>query len=262
MDPFIEKKFYTYDIPYQEHFSGYFESVFIGWFPFFKIASSSANTKGIKKSKEILLEEARSLDPIYNKIQATDSVIYFHNKDYPGNSEILAHGQEISWNEIKVKAGFNNYSEIYKALRTSIGSYSKAFAQPELEGKLEAFLENKNIWQPGEGSFDPLTLKKIYHSFKGLGKSNIIIEDEFFQTKKEINLDLITIEEFMLEIQGQYYYLYDRNKSLLFVAEWDSFFFLICSSAEIVRNIIPHSGFEGFYADSTTMHGWEHTCMY
>ncbi|WP_207426650.1 DUF2711 family protein [Pedobacter sp. SYSU D00535] len=258
MDIFKEQKLYTYEEPFKKHFSGAFDWVFISWFPFFKIKTHTDNGGSFKKSVEISLEEARAKDPIYEKIQATNAVIYAHNESYPGKSEILQHGQEVSWADIKIKAGMNSYSDVYKALKTSIGAYNKAFARPDLEENLELFLQKEAIWQPGEGSFDPRTLKKIYSLFKTFTSPHIVVEDEFFDSKKELDLSRLTVEDFVEEIGGRDYYIYDVEKSLFFATEWDSFFHLICSSSPIIRSAVTELGFEGFFADTATRHGWEH----
>lgn len=258
MNIFEKQQFYTYDVPFQMHFAGLFDSVFISWFPFFKIACKPGKTSSFKKSFEISLDDIRAIDPIFNKIQASNAVIYTSNKDYPERSVILTHGQEVSWNEVKTGAGFQNFSELYKALKTSIGAYNHAFSRRGLAERLQTFLEKEQFWQPGEGAFDPITLRKIYSSFMILGKPNIIVEDEFLETKRELYLPSLTIDEFAEEIGGKDYYIYDIDRSLLFVTEWDSFFHLICSSSENVERIVSDLRFEGFYADSTTIHGWEH----
>src|SRR5687768_15760452 len=102
MDPISKQQFYTYDTPFKKHFEGIFDSVFIGFFPFFKILKNDAQGVNFKKSERISLEEARTRDPIYDKIQAANAVIYSKNQNYPGKLEILEYGYVITWDEIKI----------------------------------------------------------------------------------------------------------------------------------------------------------------
>ena len=257
MDPFSDQELYPqYDRMFLDHFKGLFDSVFVGFFPFFKI--QDFNASDYRKSLEISLEDARNQDEVFRNITATNATIYTRNTNYPSEKEISTKGTIVTWAVVRKGAGFNSNSELCKALKTSIGAYNLEFARPDLAKKLETFVKKAKLWVPGEGAFDVLTSLKIYHTFVSLGKKFIVIVDEHYQTKRELNLNDLTAEEFTQEIGGKDYYIYSADKSILFSVDWDSFFFLICSTSTLLKRIIESQEFEGFFAGPMTTHGWEH----
>lgn len=247
-----------YDISIKEHYKSLKYSVFITFLPFFKISNKQYQETNYQKSQQISLEEARAKNENYNRIQATNAIIYsYDNKNYPKDEEILKQGQIVTWDFIRINAGFKSYSEIYKALKTSIGAYNKAHVRDDLNKKLKTFVAKEQIWVPAEGAFDVITLTQIYHSFIHFNKFNIIVQDEFYHQTKELNLENLSMSDFINAIGGKDYYIYASDKSLLFTIEWDSFFFLICSDSNLLPDVISHASLEGFYANNSTTHAWE-----
>ena len=245
------------DKSFLEHFEGVFDSVYIGFLPFFTINDRNFNNFDYKKAVEVTLEQARMQDDIFNNIEASNATIHIRNVSYPSDEEILAHGKIVPWFDVLNSAGLASKSDLYKALKTSIGAYNENYARPDLAKKLDRFTRTAQVWQPGEGHYDVLTLVKIYNSFRLLGITHIIVEDEFLETRKELILDNITHEKFIEEISGKDYYIYSADQSILFSIDWDSFFFIICSSSSKIARIIEQEEFDGFFASSITTHTWE-----
>lgn len=260
MDPFKEQKFYPQDDnqPFLEYFSSVFNTVYIGFFSFFTIRDNNFENYNFNKSVKITLEQARKQDQNFEKIKATNAIIYSRNVNYPSNDEILRKGTIVSWLDVKNGSGLASNSDLYKALKTSIGAYNEDYSRPALAKKLEQFTKDTQVWAPGEGQYDVLTLRKIYNSFILLGKRHIIVEDEFLESRKELILGELTPEEFIEQISGKDYYIYSADQSLLFSLDWDSFFFIICYSSPSVAQIVEKQNFEGFFANSKTIHRWEH----
>jgi hypothetical protein len=259
MDPFNDQIFYPQDDnqPFLEHFGSVFNRVYLSFFPFFTVEDQDIQEYDFNKSVEITLEQARKQDHNLEKIKATNATIYSRNVNYPSDYEILKQGRTVSWLNVREGAGLATNSELNKALKTSIGAYNKDIRRPDLAEKLEIFIRKAQVWTPGEGQYDVLTLRKIYNSFILLGKRHIIVEDEFLETRKELMLGEITREKFIEEISGKDYFIYSADRSVLFSLDWDSFFFIICYSSPCMDKIIEEQHFEGFFADSKTTHRWE-----
>lgn len=259
IDHFKEQSLYpNYDQTFLEHFNGVFDAVFICFSPFFKVSVGGDEDHTFSKSVEISLEELRKRDETFKKVEAKGATIYSRNLAYPKKQEILAQGTIVPWDEVRNSAGLNGKSELYKALKTSIGAYNNDYSRPDLAKKLQKFVQEAKIWVPGEGEFDVLTLKKIYNSFISLNKTLIIVEDEFHQTYTEYDLDNLTVDKFIESVGGKDYYIYSKDKTILFSMDWDSFYFIICSTSAIIKKIIADQYFEGFIADSFTTPCWEH----
>lgn len=258
MNPFKNIPLYPQDDkPFLEHFKGVFDSVYICFLPFFTLNDRNSNNFDFKNSVEVTLEQARMLDDIFSNIQASNATIHIRNVKYPTDYEILAQGRIVPWFDVLNHAGLASNSDLYKALKISIGAYHYNCTRPDLAKKLEGFTRTAQVWQPGEGHYDVFTLVKIYNSFRLLGIKHIIVEDEFLETRKELFLDKITQEKFLEEIGGKDYYIYSADQSILFSIDWDSFFFIICSSPSKIARIIKQQEFDGFYASSITTHTWE-----
>lgn len=98
-------------------------------------------------------------------MEATGATIYSRNSCYPEENEILQQGMIVTWEGVRDGAGLIGNSDLYKALKTTIGAYNENFSRPDLAIKLQRFVQKAQIWLPGEGQFDVLTLRKIYNCF-------------------------------------------------------------------------------------------------
>lgn len=259
MDIFKEFKLYPDEDEFiLSHFAELYESVFIAYLPFFQIKDYNLEKISVQKSHQISLEEFRTeKDEVFANIQGINATIYsYENDEYPEDEVIFDDAKIISWQEIKAEASFKDYAEIYKALKTSIGSYRKVFQKIDLCEKLKIFTEKEKIFHPTEGNFGVLSKVEIYNALKTLNKNEIIVIDEFYENEKELNLNFISPKEFNDKIEDTDRYIYAKDKSILFTIEWDSFFYLICSNKKTIDEILKNSNIEGFFCNSKTKDSW------
>jgi hypothetical protein len=259
MNIFKEQKLY----PDEENsilssFAGFYDCVFIAFLPFFRLKDKSLKKASVQKSHQISLEEFKAKDKLFANLPDFNANVYsYENDEYPEDEKIFENAETVSWKEIKTGASFNDCSEICKALKTSIGSYRKVFERVDLLKKLNEFTEKEQIFHPSDGNFEVLSKIEIYKALKSLGKNKIIIVDEFYESEKELNLNSIGVKEFVKKVEYKDYYIYPKDKSILFTIEWDSFFYLICSDKKNIDEILKNSNIEGFFCESETKHMWE-----
>ena len=72
-------------------------------------------------------------------------------------------------------------------------------------------------------------------------------------------MDKLTDFEFSEKVSYADYYLYSSDKEILFTIEWDSFFYLIATHKDNMKQIRESNLFEGFLCDDETEHGWYYT---
>ncbi len=164
----------------------------------------------------------------------------------------------ISWETIRVEAGFQDLSELYKALKTSIGSVRPIFATPDMAVQLNDYLELTGFQSPVEGAYDTFTKVAIYQTFELLGEQKIVVTDEFYESSYTLDLSEMNAFEFAEKLAGDAYYIYPENRRFLIAMEWDSYFFLITSGAEEMKKIRSSEFFEGFLCDADTEHIWQY----
>jgi hypothetical protein len=258
-DIFTDKNIYPHEGKIKDHFKDFYDTVFVAFLPFFQIDRQPTDKTNFKKSKQITFEEAKQEMDFLNNIPKPNAEIYsYSNNEYPTDEEIYKIGKTITWATLIKGAGLADYSELNKALRTSIGAVRKIFQRPELTEKLNKFSDSQNIWHPTEGGFDTLSKVAIYKTFKLLGKNQIIVTDEFYETTSILELDNLSDFEFSEKVSFKDYYVYSVDKEVLFTIEWDSFFFLIATDLKKMQQIIEENLFEGFLCNDKTQHEWDY----
>jgi len=258
-DIFTDKTIYPHSGKILNHFNNYFENVFIVLSPFFRIPNSSNENKDYKKSKKITYEEALKEFPELNNIPKPNAEFYSTNKDYPEDEEIYKNADKITWSEILSKIEINDYSELNKALRTSIGALREVFRKPLLAERIFAFCNENEIWYPSEGNFNILSKSDIYKTLKSLNKNEVFVTDEFYEKTKTLKINELSEYDFIDNIFYDDYYIYSSDKEILFTIEWDSFFFLMATKDNLMmEKIIQQNLFEGFLCDENTTHDWDY----
>lgn len=256
---FDDKNIYPYNGPIKEHFQGFYENIFVGLLPFFKVENHYSEKNNYKKFEEISLEQVKEETDVLINIHSTGARIYnYSNKEYPTDIEIYNDGKIICWKTIANETKLKSVNQINKALRTSIGALRPIFRKPELSELLDNYTSNQNIWNPTEGQFDVFTKITIYKVFKLFCKTDIIIVDEFFERTTMLNLNEISDFEFSEKVGVNDYYIYSSDKEILFTMDWDSFFFLLASDKNKIETIISNNFFEGFLCDDKTTHDWDY----
>jgi len=242
------------ETPLLEHYSD-FDNVYIGLLPFFKLDKEHCDTNSSKKI--ISLEEARKKDEIFTKIGNYSNVdIYASNECYPNDEEITKNGKVIKWKEIIENTGFENYKELNKALMTSIGAFKTKLQREDLLEILNQYTERENIWHPTEGAFDFFTKSSIFEILTNNGIDEVVVEDEFYENEKTINLNEINKSDFCDKIDFKDYYIYNNSKSILFAISWDYFFYFVAINEKVFSKKTIETNFEGFWADEKCSHLW------
>lgn len=261
MDIFADKRLHPgHDTPIKQHYQDYFDTVFIAFSPFFRLNNNSFLKEGHQKSKQISFEQAQAANEIFHKMPKPAADIYsYDNENYPYDNNIYAKAEQVLWQDIKESCGFKSFGDINKALKTSIGAYRNIFKRPDLAETLSGFTTSNQIYYPTEGHFEVLSKKLIFKAFHLFDKTKLIVEEEFCLNKKEIDISTITEKEFVETVNFKDYFIHDTDRKLLFAVDWDDFFFLICSSKQIVESLVSTLNFEGFYCDDTTEAAWELT---
>ena len=256
---FIDKNIYPHEGKIKDHYKDFYDSVFVAFLPFFQVDIQRMDKANLMKPKQITYEEAKQEIEIFKDIPPFSADIYIYStKDYPTDQEIIENGRMITWKSIIENAEFTNYSELNKALRTSIGALKPVFSRPDLSEKLNNLTDKQNLWHPREGVFGTFSKLAIYKTFKLFGKYQIIVTDESYNATSTLELDKLTDLEFSEKVSYENYCLYSTDKELLFAIEWDSFFFLIASDKEKMNKIIEQRLFEGFLCNDKTEHDWDY----
>lgn len=247
----LDSVIYPYDVPFLEYFKKFSENVFVVFNPFFKIDNvNNTNYLSSVKLDETIKSEDKVLNYIVDTIGTNGKEIYFQNPEYPTDDDIIKNGKIVKWEYMIKECGFNNFSEISVALRTSIGALKKDFARQDLCEKLISFCDSHQIWTPTEGHFNTLIIFEIKKILKSKNLLEIIIQNEWGDEREEILVD---------ELDNKINYgiknIYSINKEIIFSIDWDSFYFLFCSKRELIDKHLDY--FEGFYCDDEISHSWE-----
>lgn len=255
MSKIENKKLYPdEETPVLKHYSD-FEHVFVGLLPFFKLDKEHCDANSSKKV--ISTQEAQEKDKALKIIENHSNVTSCSsNEYYPSDAEIAQNGKNVNWNEIIQSTKLNDNKELNKALMTSIGAFKKKLQRKDLLEILNQYSDKNNIWHPSEGAFDFFTKSSIFEILKLKGISKVDIEDEFYENKKTIDLNDLTQRDFCDKIDSKDYYIYDKNKSILFAISWDYFFFFIAINKRVFSKKIIETNFEGFWADEKSSHLW------
>jgi len=242
------------ETPVLKHYSE-FDSVYVGLLPFFKLDKEHCDTNSSKKV--ISIEEAREQDEIFEKIENySNMTIYSSNECYPTDEEITQNGKKVTWKEVIQNTKLNNNKELNKALMTSIGAFKKKLQREDLLKILNQYSDKNNFWHPTEGTFDFFTKSSIFEILKSNGISKVYVEDEFYENKKTIDLNDLTKNDFCDKIDLKDYYIYDKNKSILFAISWDYFFFFVAINERVFSKETIETKLEGFWADQKCSHLW------
>ena len=139
---------------------------------------------------------------------------------------------------------------------TSIGAFKKKLERQDLLKVLNQYSDKNNIWHPTEGTFDFFTISSIFELLKLSGIEEVVVEDEFYENKKTIDLIKSNKIDFCEKIDFKDYYIYNRNKSILFSISWDYFFFFIAINEKVFSKKSIEKYFEGFWANEKCSHLW------
>ena len=256
---FKNNNIYPYNCKIKDHYKNYYETVFVGFLPFFTMENSENLTDNFMRTKKITFEEAvKDFEALKNIPDGCKGIYIYDGDEFPTDEEILAKGNIISWEDIVKGAGLNDKSELNRGLKTSIGALKEEYRKEEFAEKIRNYTSENSIFHPVEGRFDIFIKAAMYKIFKLFNKNKVKIVEEFYDKEKLVLLDEITEESFCEYINIDDRYIYSKDKEILFTIDWDSFFFILGTKNEaMMQKIISNNLVDGFLCDSETSHYWD-----
>ncbi len=174
------------------------------------------------------------------------------NQDYPEPTEIAKFGEVVTWESMKENCRFKTYNEIIFGL--SISKYSIDVPNNHYFYKvLDDYCKKNSIFEAAEGAFSPLIQKEIKRVFELNLYETVIVQDELGREIEEIETSLLEKSLGENHISN----IYSKDKKILFSIDWDSYYFLFCSSKEIINKSLKDSCLEGFFSTDKIGHLWE-----
>jgi len=140
------------DYSIRKFYSGYFESSYIIFHPFFKVTKPDQ--------------------------------IDFNAESYPSKEKMIECCEKIKWSEFLKMSKIKDYKELDIALRNSIHGLNKKYKNDESSNKLENALEQHKIHQPNEGLFEELLLDDMMKALLHLDFKWVFLADEFGTERK------------------------------------------------------------------------------
>ena len=176
----------------------------------------------------------------------------FCPEKWPSKWDIIKDCEAVSWERILELTDLRSLSEVDIGLRTSISGLKKEIANETYASCLNELTEKKNIIHPSEGELPPLLENRIYEAVKSLGHEWLWVGDEFGTERKLYWIDDL-IEKDEIPSHGC---VFTHDHSLLVTTHWDSHSSFLCSSKEIIEQILSADDFEGFYCTENTEVYW------
>lgn len=188
-------------------------------------------------------------------VRVPQSLAWSATRRYPEDAQIAALGARCAWSEVEAHVELNSCAHMNQALLTSIGSLSDYMADPAGCERLRTFLENKPIWMPAEGRFEPLLWSCFLQIFALAGMEELVFVPEFPHSDPVVRLSIAGLSDGSIPFPtcGT---LLAPDDSFLFTVDWDSFFTLFYGRRSSVREAVRKLNLEGFFATANTNHAW------
>lgn len=176
----------------------------------------------------------------------------FCPEKWPGKHEIIEGCEAVSWARVLELTSLDSLSDIDIGLRTCIGGVQGDLANRSYADILDKLTEESNVIHPMEGALPPLLENLIYESIKVLGHEYLWVGDEW-GTERKLHWIEDLIEK--AEVLGSRC-VFSHDHRLLVTTHWDSHCSFLCSSKEIIEQILDVNKFEGFYCTEKTEVYW------
>lgn len=174
---------------------------------------------------------------------------------YPDKTTLMANCKPVSWAEVMKLTDLKSASEIDLGLKTTIMAVREEFGNKAFEAEIERLYENQGVVMPNEGLLPELLQDFLWQAIQHVGHDWLWVGDEFCTERKlEWIDDLKPREEF--PVHGCFF---TPDKSILLTTHWDSHFSFLCSSREMIDQVLNFHPFEGFYCDEKTEVYWSVT---
>jgi len=211
-----------YDLPLLDAFGGRFESLFVMLHPFIEVPAELA---------------------------------WKFTKQYPSEEQILARGTKLAWAAVAAGTGIGTCAKLNQALLTSSRAIPDELCDFPAAMALDEFVSSKAIWIPGAGAFEPMLRDDMMAAFEMSGQREMIFVPEFPQADPVERLEIARLRSGAAAFPGRGTLL-ATDESFLFTVDWDSFFTLFYGARGFVEEVVRERKLEGFFATSTTEHGW------
>ncbi|RZI98367.1 MAG: DUF2711 family protein, partial [Brevundimonas sp.] len=221
----------SYDRPFLESWNGRFEAVLVVLHPFFKLPDVQPVQQGYvvtpharSVSGQVAFKDAskRFVDepnPALAKVFRSSALLASIGQ--PDGVEWIETAQRLTWEEVADQAELGSALRVGAALSAVIGGLRKEFVVQSDVEHLISFSEQKNVFLPSEGSFQPILLSPLADLF-ALSGTTILYQSEFDSDP----VQTLTADDLKagLPWRGA---LYDPAKTHLAVIDWDSHFMLV-----------------------------------
>ena len=176
----------------------------------------------------------------------------FCPETWPKKHEILDGCSAISWQETLGLTKLTSLSDIDVGLRTRIGVLKKDLSSQEAADNLNSFSKELDIIPPTEGDLSPLLENRLFSAIKKLAYNKLWVGDEF-GTERKLHWIEDLIEKDEIPSHGC---VFTPDHRLLITTHWDSHCSFLCSSRELIEDILSEEAIEGFFCTPKTEVYW------
>jgi hypothetical protein len=176
-----ELSYPDYSAKILEWYDGIYTSVFILLHPFFLVPGTRPSQyhhgTRVYSASEMSREDMMEMITGPVKIEPEDAINGF---DHIVKSRAIS----VSWSTIMREAEFKTFSEINRALLTTIKALRAKYEDLEGAERLNEYCEQSNIFLPTEGQPQPILEKQIGEALLKIGVSEVMACDEFEEERK------------------------------------------------------------------------------
>ncbi|MEO0469778.1 MAG: DUF2711 family protein [Bacteroidota bacterium] len=211
-----------------------FEAVFILFKPFFKLKSGSHlhPQKWLSTHSGNLLQEALLRRKRFDQM-------------------ILHECRRLSWEEVRSLGHFASYEAVADSLMVRPD-------HPEHADRMADICRRHQIFYPYEDEFSPYQLSEILHAIWAQGYRKIWLGSDLPEQVSPILMQLQAdrLDRHFFQTRIAVRSIYPEDHQLLFTNGWDQHETFVCGPREILEEMIDNGGWEGFFADESTMSWW------
>lgn len=247
----------SYEQPFLKSWDGRFESVFVALHPFFRMPGRDPVGDGYLATP--YATSIAGKDAFEKAVENPSPQAAEFIKRGSGGSRLLAsigypddgweEAQRVPWAEVSQQSRLGSLAEVGTALLALIGALRVPY--PEKVASLVRFCEQTRTFPPEAGKFDELHTGPFLDLFRRAGAPLILFQEEF--DGQPIQVLTHTEFEVVRPWRGS---LYNPEKSILIVVDWDSYFTLVAGSRALLEAWASDQALDGFFADETTTHHW------
>lgn len=169
-----------------------------------------------------------------------------------------ARGIPLTWQDVCDAAGFEGYPDLNRALLSTISSLPPAYHDEAGAARLRVYCTEQRLFMPTEGVFQVLMEPRLATLFAATDAQHVEIASDFDEART-VSIEKLTAPHPWMPERGFPPFprrIYLRDRSLLAVVHWDSFFTLICGTAERLRGVEMPKLFDGFTCPPGLPHNW------